>query len=211
MTCSELLLLQKTYCKTFKHLSTLLSAYLFLIVLNRQRNQNVCIHSWNFAVWREAGAVQTVPMGDVQFLDFRHKAALATDGLGACSVVVIASPHGALLAHIAPLPTLTQNPIAGDANAHSTMNRVVALYQYKRAYFPSAETVVICAEFRDSVALPDQLEILMESLNSVQLQPRATSYTVPTNPGTRDSGVVMIIKMSEYPGPKIHVQDRVVN
>lgn len=165
----------------------------------------------NFETWRQAGAVQTVPMGGIQFLDFRQKPALATDGLGSCSAVVIASPQGVILAHIAPLPTSTQNPFAGDANVQSTMNRVVALYREKRAYFPSANTVVICAEFRGSIALPDQLAIIMRSLIEVQLRPRAISYSVPTNPATRDNGVVMIIKKPEYPQPKIFVQDRVVN
>lgn len=89
----------------------------------------------NFEIWRQAGAVQTVPMGGVQFLDFRQKAALATDGLGSCSAVVIASPHAAILAHIAPLPTSTQNPFAGDANVQSTMNRVVALYRTRGLIF----------------------------------------------------------------------------
>ncbi|KAJ5335694.1 uncharacterized protein N7506_005630 [Penicillium brevicompactum] len=166
----------------------------------------------NFELWQRAGAVQTVPMGGIQFLDFRQKAALATAGLGSCSAVVIASPHGVILAHIAPLPVSTQNPFAGDANVQSTMNRVVALYQEKkRDFFPSAETVVICAEFRGEVALPDQLAIMTGTLNQVQLQPRAISYSVPTNPSTRDNGVVMIIKKPEYPQPKIYVQDRVVN
>lgn len=144
-------------------------------------------------------------------LDFRQKAALATAGLGSCSAVVIASTHAALLAHIAPLPVSTQNPFAGDANVRSTMDRVVALYQEKRAFFPSAETVVICAEFRGAVALPDQLAIMTGTLNQVQLRPCAISYSVPTNPSTRDNGVVMIFKKPEYPQPKIYVQDRLVN
>lgn len=162
----------------------------------------------NFDVWRAAGAVQIVGMGKVEFLDFRVKDAIGTGQLGSCSVVVIASAHGAILAHIPPQPQPTINPTSGDDNVRSMMNEVSRLYRDNRQYFPSAESVIACAVFRGQVALPSQLEIMESHLiNRLGLIPRKISYEVPGNPGIRGRGTVIVIKKRHYPKPKIFVED----
>lgn len=102
-------------------------------------------------VWAAAGAIQIVPMGQVQFLDFRQRDAIGTGQLGSCSVVVIASAQGAILAHIPPQPQPTNNLTSGDANVRSMMDRVGTLYQGNPQFFPSTDTVVVCAYFRGQV------------------------------------------------------------
>lgn len=84
----------------------------------------------HFEVWEAAGAVKNVAMGQAQFLDFREKDAIGTKGLGSCSVMVIASAHGAILAHIPPQPQATNNPTSGDANVQLMMNNTFAPYVF---------------------------------------------------------------------------------
>lgn len=78
-------------------------------------------------VWAAADAVQIVPMGQVKFLDFRQCGAIGMGQLGSCSVVVIASAQGAVLAHIPPQPQPTNNPTSGDANVQFMMDGVGTL------------------------------------------------------------------------------------
>lgn len=165
----------------------------------------------NLEVWGAAGAVQIVAMGKVEFLDFRVKDAIGTGQLGSCSVVVIASAHGAILAHIPPQPQPTVNPTSADDNVRSMMNEVSRLYRNKHQYFPSAESVVACAVFRGRVALPSQLDIMESSLNRLGLIPKKISYEVPGNPAIRGKGTVIVIKKGHYPKPKIFVEDGLAN
>ena len=151
-----------------------------------------------------------VPMGGVHFLDFAEKAAIGTEHLGSCSVVVIASELGAILAHIAPQPGATNDPFAGDTNVRSAMHQIDTLYQNKRSYFPSTATIVVCALFRGEVALPNQLDIMMASLRGLGLDPRGISYDVPGDPTIRGKGTVMVMKKREYARPKIIVEERTV-
>ncbi|BCR83571.1 uncharacterized protein ACHE_10973S [Aspergillus chevalieri] len=164
----------------------------------------------NFETWRQTNALHIVPMGGLYFHDFAEKAAIGTEHLGSCSVVVIASKLGAILAHIAPQPAATNDPFAGDANVRTTMGDVAALYQNKREYFPSAATIVVCALFRGEVALPDQLNIMTASLRALSLDPRAISYDVPGDPTIRGKGTVMVMNKREWDRPKIIVEERTV-
>jgi hypothetical protein len=165
----------------------------------------------NFELWRAAGAVQVVAMGRVEFLDFRVKQAIGTEQLGSCSVVVIASVHGAILAHIPPQPQPTINPTSADDNVRSMMNEIARLYRNKQQWFPSAESVVACAVYRGEVALQSQLDIMESSLIGLGLRPKNISYEVPGNPAIRGKGTVIVIKKPDYPKPKIFVEDGHVN
>ncbi|KAJ5236045.1 hypothetical protein N7489_006136 [Penicillium chrysogenum] len=164
-------------------------------------------HRGHFEAWELAGAVKVVPMGQAQFLDFREKDAIGTKGLGSCSVVVIASAHGAILAHIPPQPQATSNPTSGDANVQLMMNQVGILYRDKRQFFSSAETIVICAVFQGQVALPSQLDIMQMSLIGLGLTTKIISYEVPGDSSIVGKGTVIVIKKREYAKPKILVED----
>jgi hypothetical protein len=111
-------------------------------------------------VWAVAGAVQIVATGKVKSLDFRVKDTIGTRQLRLCSVVVIASAYGAILAHIPPQPQPTINPISAYDKVRSMVNEVSRLYRNRQRYFLSAESVVSCAVFQGQVALPSQLDII---------------------------------------------------
>lgn len=160
------------------------------------------------AQWQASGSVTVVPMGDVQFVSFQQIPAIGTSDLGSCSVVVIASAYGAILAHIPPLPLQqSPDPFAGDNNVRYMMDRVAGLYQHYRNYFPSADTSVICAWFRGAVALPHQMEIMSSSLRQMGLNPRITTYHVPGNRSLPGQGTVIVISGANQGRPQIYVED----
>ncbi|KAJ5951909.1 uncharacterized protein N7479_010322 [Penicillium vulpinum] len=161
------------------------------------------------AQWQASRAVLVVPIGDVQFLSFQQLAAIGTGDLRSCSVVLIVSAHGAILAHIPPQPLQpSPDPFAGDNNTRSMMGRVAALYQQNSGYFPSADTVVVCAWFNGAVALPDQMEIMTSSLRQLGLNPVIRTYHVPGNRNIPGQGTVIAIKGANQPRPQIYVEDR---
>lgn len=87
------------------------------------------------AQWQAARQVIVVPMGDVQFVTFQQMPAIGTRDLGSCSVVVLASAYGAILAHIPPQPARpSADPMAGDNNVRSMMDRVATLYERNKTY-----------------------------------------------------------------------------
>ncbi|KAF7718365.1 Uncharacterized protein PECH_001040 [Penicillium ucsense] len=93
-------------------------------------------------------------------------------------------------------------------DAIKLMSRVAALYQQSRGYFPSADTVVVCAWFNGAVALPDQMEIMSSSLRQLGLSPIIRTYHVPGNRNIPGQGTVIAIKGANQPTPQIYVEDR---
>lgn len=164
------------------------------------------------ARWLAAGAVVVIPMGDSQFVPFDKFSAVGTSGLGGCSVVIIASAYGVILAHIPPQPPQAQqsNKLAGDNNARDMMSRVAALYQEHRASFPSSDTIVFCAWHNGTVGLPDQLNIIRLSLQQMGLNPIIKTYHAPGNRNIPGQGTAIIIKYHNSNRPHIYLEDRPV-
>lgn len=133
-------------------------------------------------VWQQTCQIALVPTGDVQFVSFDQMRAIGAEGLGGCSVVIIASVHGAILAHIPPLPLQQPSPdFLGYGNVRSMMARVSALHYYYRSqnFFPSAETVIVCAWLRGEMGVPEQLELMQQSLQQLGHYPTIRTYAVP--------------------------------
>ena len=150
-----------------------------------------------------------VQMGNVQFVSFQEVKGIGTEGLGSCSVVLIASAHGAILAHIPPQPFPDSlDPFAGDINVRRMMGRVDALYQHHRSQFPSADTAVICACFKGAIALPDQVQIMSSSLQEMGLDPVISTYQVPGNWSLPSQGTVKAIRDDDQ--TKIYVEHRMI-
>ncbi|GLA42200.1 hypothetical protein AnigIFM63309_010528 [Aspergillus niger] len=86
-----------------------------------------------------------VPMNVVRVVSSHEMFAIGTEGLGACSAIVIASSHGAIVAHIPPRPTASaSDPYAGDNNVRRLMAEVTTLYmRYRDEYFASHTDTVI--------------------------------------------------------------------
>lgn len=158
--------------------------------------------------WRRQATV--VPMEGIMFVSFQNTSAIATEHLGSCSVVVIASPFAAILAHIPPLPNrATTDPNAGDKQAQTYMNQVAHLYQQNISFFPSAQGVVVCAVYNGSVALPSQRDIMSSSLQRMGIRTTIRTYKVPTYENFAGRGTVIAIGPSPAnPHPLIYVEDR---
>lgn len=97
------------------------------------------------------GELILVEMGDVDFVDFDVKLAIGTGGLSGCSVALVASPYGAILAHIPPRPNLSSSdPHAGDANTAQVMAAFYQLYQDNISYFSDTPAAILFVQFSDS-------------------------------------------------------------
>jgi hypothetical protein len=156
--------------------------------------------------WRRHATV--VPMGGIGIVYFQNTRAIATEHLGSCSVVIIASAHAAILAHIPPNQATT-DPYAGDRQAQSFMNQVAALYQQNISFFPSAQGLVVCAVYNGSVALPSQRDIMSSSLLRMGIRTTVRTYTVPTYGNVAGRGTVIAFgPSSTNPQPLIYVEDR---
>lgn len=73
---------------------------------------------------QENAQILLVDMNEVCFAAFQQFPAIGTKNLGACSVAIVASKFGAVLAHISPLPHPTADPHAGDNHVRSKMTDV---------------------------------------------------------------------------------------
>ena len=156
-------------------------------------------------------------MGEVLFLDFHQKSAIGTGGLGACSVAMVVSEHGAILAHIPPLPSsisdaeITADPDAGNNNVHTTMRQVREMHECYQAWFPTVTTYVVCAWYQGEVALPDQLDIMQGHFRDMGLEPAMHNYVVPGDRANLGQGTVIIISSAPGTHPFVYVEDTLVN
>jgi len=158
-----------------------------------------------------------VAMNDVQFLAFHQStiSAIGTEGLSGCSVVMVTSQHGAILAHIAPRPPMAdpQDQHAGDQNVQALMSRVASLYTQQQTYFPVADTFVVCAVYAGDVALPDQKKIIEGNISQMGLSHLSSLfYDVPTNRANPGQGTTLI-DAKEHVGqkPAVYVKDKLVS
>ena len=150
-----------------------------------------------------ASRIALVPTGNVQFVSFDDIPAIGVEGLGGCSVVVIASAYGAILAHIPPLPLQQPSPdFLGHSNVQSMMDQASALYYYykKHDFFPHAETVIVCAWLRGEMGVPEQLELMRESLHEIGHQPTIRTYAVPRtgNMNAPGQGTVVVTQGTDH-------------
>ncbi|KAL2851370.1 hypothetical protein BJX68DRAFT_266282 [Aspergillus pseudodeflectus] len=157
--------------------------------------------------------VLIVPMGGVEFVAFNTKPAIGTIGLNSCSVVIIASQHGAILAHIPPRLNLTSDDLhEGDRNVRRMMGLVKAEHdRYKPlGWFPDNETVIVCAWFQGALALEDQVQIMYESLQELGCKPMFQTYEVPVDQSRRGQGTVLVTSLTRMANgkPTIYIQDR---
>lgn len=158
-----------------------------------------------------------VAMNDAQFLAFHQStiSAIGTEGLSGCSVVMVTSQHGAILAHIPPRPSMTdpQDIHAGDQNVQALMNRVASLYTQWQNYFPVADTFVVCAVYAGDVALPDQKRIIEGNISQMGLSPLSSLfYDVPTNRANPGQGTALIDATDRAEQkPAVYVEDKLVS
>ncbi|KAF1958346.1 hypothetical protein CC80DRAFT_490941 [Byssothecium circinans] len=165
--------------------------------------------------------VLIVAMNEVKFIAFGEKSAIGTRDLAGCSVVIIASAYGAILAHIPPRPIPnTSEPYAGDQNVQRLMEEVGGLYNQRRNYFPDTDTYAVFAIYNGGVALPDQKRIIEEKITQIGLQPFNSifmllheipqikltarfSWTRSTGPARNLSSIRKIARFRVKPSPSL--------
>ena len=149
-----------------------------------------------------------VNMNEVRFAAFKQIPAIGTKDLGSCSVIIVASKLGAILAHISPLPHPTASSSAGDNHVRSKMaevQRLVALHQ-THGYFPQKDNLIVCAVYQGAIALPIQVEIMKEVLTAIAPPPNIRTYTVPGNDQNPARGTVVVVS-NDNQKPIIYIED----
>jgi hypothetical protein len=158
--------------------------------------------------------VEVVPMNKVKFLPFTEKPSIGTRDLAGCSVVVIASIYGAILAHIPPRP-IPNTPGAsdGDRNVARLMAEVESLFNQNKNFFPEADTYSIVAVYGGQIALPDQKEIIESKIGDMGLKPfNGILYVTPRDPTNSAHGTVFVDAYNRgTQKPLVYTEDRLVS
>ncbi|KAI4135348.1 MAG: hypothetical protein LQ341_005893 [Variospora aurantia] len=155
-----------------------------------------------------------VRMNDIQFQQFSEQTtAIGTYALRACSVVIVASRVGAIVAHVAPL---------GDDATMRMMDEFKNLYQtYRLSHFgaerhPWVVTGLMHTGIGDLYAdgLPDMTTIINERLMAMGLQPSSSNYKFSVriaehSPQFPGKGTVMVDAANDQ--LKIYVEDQLVH
>jgi len=160
------------------------------------------------------GRVLVVAMNEAEFVAFSQKSAIGTKDLAGCSVVVIASAYGAIMAHIPPRPIPdTSDPYAGDQNVHRLMERVGSLYAQRRDHFPDTDTYAMFAIYNGGVALSDQKSIIGDKITEMGLQNFNTVlYITPRDPTNEAHGTVFVDSLNRAgQKPVVYSEDRQVS
>lgn len=121
-----------------------------------------------------------VGMNQVIFAPFQgRRRAVGTRNLNGCTAVAIFSQHGAIMAHIPPMPYPTSDPNVGMQNLERLMNQLISLYRTHASAFPTGGTsLVVGAYYQNSAALPHHLERIRTILSGDRLIPLLRMYNV---------------------------------
>ncbi|KAL3472476.1 hypothetical protein BJX99DRAFT_262261 [Aspergillus californicus] len=161
-------------------------------------------------------SIQMVSMHENKFVSFYEKSAIATFGLDACSVIMIASDQGAILAHIPPLPGRTRHPLAGDTYAQHMMNRVRDLFEHFQAqgFFPVAASTILYAILRgerESI-IESQIQIMRNTFRAMGLaSTREIIYDIPVDRSQLGNGTILIRFRGRGLYPEVLIQDHAVS
>ncbi|KAL1988825.1 hypothetical protein VTN96DRAFT_7709 [Rasamsonia emersonii] len=163
------------------------------------------------------GEARDVPMDGIKFVSFERDspvAAIGTQDLKGCSVAMIVSTHGALMAHIPPMPYRTLDPHAGERHVHALMHRMLRPDGVRVPRLFSATSrlaAVVCATVDDGqVALPGQVDLMCDMLVRYAgvSRVRVAGYEVVPSPNYGAEGTVFIDGRRGCPfPPKIYVED----
>ncbi|KAK4946490.1 hypothetical protein LTR66_014276 [Elasticomyces elasticus] len=156
-------------------------------------------------------------MDNIQFLTSRQSqvSSIGTRDLAGCSVVMIASPRGAIVAHISPDPNRDPNDLqAGDHHVQQAMDRVAAFYDQTKTFFPpGTDTWVVRAVHQEVVASPDQKRTTKVNIARMGLTSFSSILYVVSNGDeyNASSGKGMVFIDGRAAKPIVYVEDRVVS
>ena len=159
----------------------------------------------------QQGVCQLVYMNEVKFRRFGlgGPGCLGTMDLNGCTGVAIVSSAGAILAHISPrAPYGDPEEATGDAHAIEMMSIMRAHFNSRRTSFGNSETycVVIYGVFEGEVAMPDQIQIISEELQSWGITPKYVPYAVAWAYQRGPAAGTVLID-GQYEPPAVFVED----
>lgn len=131
---------------------------------------------------------------------------VATEALNGCTGLAIISPHGCILAHIAPRSERNN----GDQHLRILMQDVISTFNTGkgRGIFEDSNSIVLAATFQGGTALPDAISVVDAVLQRLKLQVQHVTYPVlsagePRSPGQTS----MIIRGRKDQQPLVYVND----
>ncbi|EDN03328.1 hypothetical protein I7I51_08408 [Histoplasma capsulatum] len=146
------------------------------------------------------------------FADGQLKRSVGTRNLNSCTAVAFVSGKGVILAHISPLPGLTNDPDVSEKHVRGKMAEFLDLYIGKKCFRlePNIKKAgIFCGIYMGQIALPDQVKfiesVLLENLED-NPRPRVISYLI--NPGGHSRAAEGIVFIDgRHPTPKVFVED----
>lgn len=166
--------------------------------------------------------VDLVGINQVKFRSFGRPVtgappvSLGVRGLSACSVIILASDHAAIAAHIGPNePGASANdPQSYLRLANNKMSELEDLYRKNRQYFGSdSHAYVIFATFASRPTSPEQTAIYRDRLRGLGV-PIVSDSAYERSPQSiidndRPEGTVLVVKRQET-RPTVYLEDRIV-
>jgi hypothetical protein len=167
-------------------------------------------------------------MGRTEFIAFNTNGfrSVITRQLNGCSVAMLISSHGPIIAHIPPLPIGhdrplpldiswdlmdSLDPVAGDRQMQDVMDYFASLYDRHRDSFPPERVAItVHALYAGRIALPEQMNIMHRAFQMMGFTPVSIFYSVlrPGDARSPKKGIVFID--GRGPSPIVHVEDLVV-
>lgn len=157
------------------------------------------------------GGCALVEMDDIKFRRFRSggPGSLGTMNLNGGTAIAIVSEAGAILAHIMPRLAF-DNPkkATGDDHVMEMMTKVQHFLNMRRTAFIDRGTysVVIYGMYEGEVALPDQLQIISDGLESWGITAKYVSYEV-TPAYQRGPAAGTVLVDGRYEQAALYVED----
>lgn len=170
-----------------------------------------------FSLFEQAlgrGQAYEVHMNKVGSVSFdQAPKAIGTKNLNSCSAVMMVSVKGAILGHISPLPTITNDPSAGENHVREMMTEFLEVYRREKDFRLGPEikkSGIVFGIYLGNIALPDQKEliesILLENVEDNPL-PKLIPYEISAGGhGVPQRGTVFIDGRSTP--PKVYVEDK---
>jgi hypothetical protein len=161
------------------------------------------------------GKALEVEMDKAEFVEFKKDGicSVGTQNLNSCSVAILVSPLGAILAHIAPRPAThladPLDPFAGDRHVEEIMNKITSLYaRYQNFFAPERSAVVVSAIHMGEIALPDQMAIISRSFEKLGIIPASAFYSVPKSSDSHGPGQGTVFVDGGREKPIVYVEDQ---
>ncbi|KAL9123544.1 MAG: hypothetical protein Q9217_007031 [Psora testacea] len=155
--------------------------------------------------------VKHVPMNGCEFQSFVGTiTSIGTDNLRSCSVVLIASQLGAILAHVQP-----------QASTEQIMDRFAHLYHaHKKQYFPEGNEIwlikgLLVKHDGDEEVLKDRNRVIERKLKDMGLsEARVSTYKFKERLASQSPsrpGKATVFVDGKWLRPIVYVEDRAVN